>query len=105
MLDGTPLISDRVLFTDTHDLETMLITSPAFAKLLDEYCNASRRGIDVDDIRRGLLRGGLFLGYVRWVSGSEEMGLDFDKINFRKMTRRGTTLELNSTMLSDVSAA
>ena len=44
VLTGKLPTSQNVLLTDTHDLETMIIQSPAFEKVLDEFGSAEKIG-------------------------------------------------------------
>ncbi len=100
-LDGFEHPSDNLFVTDTHDLETMMLASPAFEKLLDEYGSAQKIAEfqqEQGEIRQRLLETGRPLGYLRWVSLRE--GYDFkfsglDEADFRVFVAVKPTLQLN----------
>ncbi|RFP61788.1 MAG: DUF4435 domain-containing protein [Limnothrix sp. CACIAM 69d] len=92
--------SPNLIQTDTHDLETMLLISPALEKVIREF------GIRSDDessrqkmtdfsntIRTKLLDCGIPIGYLRWISLQESLDLTFDGIEFAKFID-GKTLQI-----------
>ena len=97
-LEGQPPHSPNLFWTDTHDLETMLLASPALDRLLSE------RGDEVKlaefmqgagaDVRDALLRLGTPVGYLRWLSQREAMSLFFDELPFGEFLNE-KTLALN----------
>ena len=93
-LEGTAPLSENAFVTDLHDLECMMVASPAFAKVLDEYATSSRvvkfekqAGCDVAS---ALVTNATTLGYLRWVSIRENHRLDFEGITFSKFLERET---------------
>lgn len=97
--------SDNVLLTDTHDLETMILKSPAFDKFLGAY--GSQKKIDEfvkqhrKEVRQKLLEEGLHLGYLRWVSLDdldEGHKLKFEGLSFSKFLDK-KTLTINPNKL------
>jgi len=88
-LDNIVPDSPNLFTTDTHDLETMIIASPAFEKVLDEFCSEKKRRSSGETIRMILLEIGKPLGLFRWISSShqENMSLRFKNIDFRKFIR------------------
>jgi hypothetical protein len=88
-LDGIESGNPNLLTTDTHDLETMILSSPALEKVLDEFCLHQKRetiGIHVRDM---LLDVGRPLGFFRWLSSSrhENLALRFKNLHFEKFIR------------------
>jgi hypothetical protein len=69
-LDGNIPKKDNVLITDTHDLETMMLQTQAFDKLISEYKSS--------------------IGYLRWVSERLKLKLDFKDLDFGKFVDRRT---------------
>jgi Protein of unknown function (DUF4435) len=71
--------SQNLLFTDVHDLETMMINSPAFDKILAEYGSEDKIATFVRSagkpVRMMLAESGLSIGYLRWVSLREGLGV------------------------------
>lgn len=101
-LDHLLLHSPNLLWTDTHDLETMLLRSPALERLLVELgdeakLQAARARYGVD-LRLPLLLAGARVGYLRWLSGGEGMGLLFDDLPFEGMLARNS-IDLDDTAL------
>lgn len=88
LIDGIDARSPNLLLTDTHDLETMILESPALEKVLAEFGSprkiariTEQRGTDV----RGLLLcGACWLGRLRWVSQQNRLALCFQDLPYRK---------------------
>lgn len=82
-LDAT-LPDDRdVVWTDMHDLDTMLLASPAFDKVLVEVGSRKKiRELEVSegrDLRASLTARGAAMGRLRWLSKREGLRLTFRK--------------------------
>lgn len=76
--------SPNLLRTDTHDLETMLINSPALEKMIAEFGSEEKiKQID-RDLRMILLEVGVSIGYLRCISLTERLDLTFEGITFSK---------------------
>ncbi len=80
--------SPNILLTDTHDLETTLIRSPALEKVLGEF-GSEEKILQVmlqtgKDIRTILLECGTPIGYLRWVPLRENLSLVFEDLAFSK---------------------
>ena len=92
VLEGTAPASPNLLFADGHDLETMLLSSPALDKVLHELGDAGKlAGVDV---REKLLAIGKPIGYVRWLSRRNGLSLLFEGIAFdRFVPERSLTLD------------
>jgi Protein of unknown function (DUF4435) len=76
--------SPNLIRTDTHDLETMLLNSPALEKLLAEFGSEEKIGNLGRDVRSVLLETAMTVGYLRWISQIDELNLTFDGITFSK---------------------
>ena len=85
-LEGKEPDNDHIFMTDTHDLETIILKSPALETLLAEY--GSKQKIENitksrnKGIRQMLLEIGIQIGYLRWVSEKKNLALKFEEINF-----------------------
>lgn len=94
ILEGKFPPSRNVLFTDTHDLETMLMRSPAFEKVLGEFGSEEKIGQFTrtagKDVRAMLLECSIPIGYLRWVSLREDLALRFEDIDFTRFIDRET---------------
>lgn len=93
-LEGKYPTSPNILLTDTHDLETMIIKSPALEKVLGEFGSAEKisqfvqkRGKDVLTI---LIECSKPVGYLRWVSLQEGLSLKFEELDFGKFIGKET---------------
>src|SRR5690606_33832304 len=76
----------NIFFTDTHDLESMLIQSPALEKVIasnlhGDYKNSRQKIGSI--IREKALLAMQKVGYLRWFSQSNNLPLSFKKINFK----------------------
>jgi hypothetical protein len=69
---------------DEHDLETMLIKSDAFYKLMKELGSEDKIRQFNRDIREFLISEGKKLGYLRWLSLKENLCLKFEDLSFNK---------------------
>lgn len=76
--------SPNLILTDTHDLETLIIQSPALDKLLLEFGSEEKISNLDRDIRTILLECSLSIGYLRWLSQLDELNLTFEGIEFKK---------------------
>src|ERR1019366_2375788 len=86
--------SPHLLFTDTHDLETMLIQSPALEKVLAELGSEEKltRFVTMHkkDMRTFLLEYTGLIGYLRWISLREKLSLKFEDMDFSKFVDKDT---------------
>ena len=76
--------SPNLLRTDTHDLETMLINSPALDKVVAEFGSEEKIAQFNRDLRAVLIETGISVGYLLWISQSDKLNLTFDGIVFSK---------------------
>ena len=90
-LERLPPCSGNLLFTDLHDLECMMVTSRAFPKLLGEFATADR--VAALEIRTGcdlatlLAKRAGTIGYLRWFSLRQNLGLVFEGMSFGRFVR------------------
>jgi hypothetical protein len=88
VLEGSLPASPDLLFTDTHDLETMILRSPALEKVLSEFASKDKcttfETKSGKDLRTILLECGKYLGYLRWISLREDLSLKFEELSFEK---------------------
>ncbi|HEY9809889.1 MAG TPA: DUF4435 domain-containing protein [Halomicronema sp.] len=87
-LEGTKPQSSNLVLTDTHDLETMILKSPALEKVLAEFGSENKIKTVPEkfkkDIRRLIIEAGVCLGYLRWISLQENLSLKFEGLSFNK---------------------
>jgi Protein of unknown function (DUF4435) len=83
-LEQTPERSLNLILTDTHDLETIIIQSPALDKVLAEFGSEQKVKAFDRDIRTTLIETSLSIGYLRWVSQLDKLNLTFEDIEFKK---------------------
>ncbi len=86
--------SVNLLRTDTHDLETMLIDSPALDKVVAEFGSEEKIAKLKLDVRISLVEAGISIGYLRWVSQCDELNLTFSDLKFSKFIDE-KTLQMN----------
>ena len=100
ILEETVLLSQNLLLTDTHDLETMLLKSPALEKVLREHGSTEKIEIftKAKDIRQTLLESAKIVGYLRWASLKFNYCLKFEGLAFNKFVD-DKTLALNESKL------
>jgi hypothetical protein len=84
--------------TDTHDLETMIIKSPAFDKVVAEFGSEEKISQFDRDIRQAILESGIVVGNLLWISRRDELNLTFEGISFTKFIDE-QTLQANELSL------
>jgi len=102
ILEGTVPSSPNLLLTDTHDLETMLLKSPALEKLLLEHGSEQKIKDFAKDIRQTLLESAKVIGYLRWASLKFDYYLKFEDLAFRKFVEEGTLVLNKSDLIKTV---
>lgn len=75
--------SSNLLRTDTHDLETMLLNSPALDKLIAEF-GSEEKIAKFGNVKTALVKAGMSIGYLRWISQCDRLNLTFSEIKFSK---------------------
>jgi hypothetical protein len=92
MLEGKSPHSPNLLFTDTHDLETMIMKSPALEKVLIEFGSEEKitkiTEVVKKDVRTLLIECGMTIGYLRWVSLRENLALKFEGLEFAQFIKK-----------------
>lgn len=83
-LETSPPNSLNLLYTDSHDLETMLLDSPALDKVITEFGSQEKIAKFNRDVRTALLEAGMSVGYLLWVSQCDGLNMTFDGITFSK---------------------
>ncbi|MDX2041639.1 MAG: DUF4435 domain-containing protein [Acidobacteriota bacterium] len=93
-LDGRQRTSPNLHHTDTHDLETLIINSPALEKILAELGSENKlASFEADHpggVRTVLLRHGSSIGYLRWLSLRQQFNLKFESLAFSKFVNNET---------------
>jgi hypothetical protein len=102
ILEGTVPSSPNLLLTDTHDLETMLLKSPALEKLLLEHGSEQKIKDFAKDIRQTLLESAKVIGYLRWASLKFDYYLKFEDLAFKKFVDEGTLVLNKSNLIKTV---
>lgn len=74
-LDGIEPDDDNVFVTDTHDLETMIISSPAFDAVLAEFGSRTRIEKLKRPITEIIVEAAQPIGYLRWLSSPKKDNL------------------------------
>lgn len=72
--------------TDAHDLECMLMGSPAYEDIVKEYVNINKyarfEGRSQERVQNVLLKNAAAIGYLRWYSLQENLGFNFSFLDF-----------------------
>ena len=100
-IENSPHQSFNLLRTDTHDIETILLQSPALDKIIREFGSEDKITRFNRNIRQTLIEAGLPIGYLRWISQLENLNLTFNEIKFTKFINENT-LELDEFKLIQV---
>lgn len=88
----------NLYLTDAHDLECMLLNSPAYEDIVKEYVNINKyarfEGRMQNRVKQILLQSAAVMGYLRWCSLKENLGLNFSLLEF-ELFIDPHTLEIN----------
>ncbi|MBN1541641.1 DUF4435 domain-containing protein, partial [candidate division KSB1 bacterium] len=83
---GREYQSERLFTTDTHDIETLIVKSRAFDKLIAEYADDQLlRDFEAQfkkNLRQALLEPAYFIGLARYISIKYQLNLSFKGIEF-----------------------
>jgi hypothetical protein len=82
--------SPNLLRTDSHDLETMLIDSPALEKVVTEFGSQDKIKQFNRNVRLTLLEAGASVGYLLYISECDGLNLKFEGITFSKFMNENT---------------
>lgn len=80
--------SPNILLTDDHDLEMMMLKTPALEKIIKE--RGSEEKVNEKDIRETLLKIGQEIGYLRWVSQKYNLSLRFENLDLGRFIKKDT---------------
>jgi hypothetical protein len=92
VLEEKQPFSQNLLLTDMHDLELMMINSPALEKVLAELGSIEKIAKFEEkyqkNIRSLLIECAIPIGYLRWVSLREKLSLKFEALKFEKFIHK-----------------
>jgi hypothetical protein len=89
LLDGVTKEGPNIFRTDTHDLETLILNSPALETVLAEFGSPRHIQRLGKTVRELILSVALPIGYLRWISSSRQdnLSLRFKEITFGRIVR------------------
>lgn len=88
ILEGKNDENPDLFFTDFHDCECVIFSSPALEKVLSEFGSNEKIQSLGNDVRKMLFEIGAFIGYLRWISLRDELHLTFEEIDFGKFVKK-----------------
>jgi hypothetical protein len=96
-IHGQQILDPDVIVTDLHDIEAMMLASPASAKLMIEYdLEVETFGPNIGEL---LAQAGCPLGYLRLVSQMNNLRLKFTDIDFRPFVELGPPVRIDEQKL------
>ena len=101
-LGGLNYNTPNLFLTDTHDLETMIVKSPALEKVLITFGSEEKLLKLEKNIRTVLIESGSLIGYLRWVSQCDNLKLTFNGIRFKKFVDTKTMYINESAMIQEI---
>jgi hypothetical protein len=95
-IDGIKPSTLNIILTDTHDLETMLLSSDGLERILSEFGSAQKIGKLNKPIRDILLERAVPIGLLRWISSpiKDNLCLNFKSLRYETFLDK-TTLNLD----------
>jgi hypothetical protein len=91
-LDKLKWENSNLFYTDSHDLETMILASDAFIRFLNEFGMTNKKTKKdicgfTQNVRNYLVNATIYIGYLRWYSTPDKMNLQlsFKKLNLEKI--------------------
>ena len=85
--EGLPQSQGNIILTDSHDLETVLLSSDAFGKVLADLLPAEQLELAYrleNKARNSILALGLKIGCVRWLNESQALEFDFKDLPYAR---------------------
>ena len=98
LIEGSEWASANIIFSDTHDLETMLIRSSALDRVLVEFGSREKIESFGRDIRDALIAAAIPIGCLRLHSQQTELNLRFQGLNYSACVNQ-QSLEINCAAL------
>ena len=98
-ITGEEIPEDNILQTDLHDLECMMLNSPAFDRMLEEFGSDNRvAAFEATNpaIARQLATNAVPLGCLRLISIQQGLKLKFEGLTFSRFVER-SKLQIDST--------
>jgi Protein of unknown function (DUF4435) len=92
--------SSNILMTDTHDIETLVMNSPALHKLLHFYGDSEK--VEKINIVSLLLNAAKPIGLLRFLSLEKNLNLNFKNLNFQKFINKSTLQTDNQELVKAV---
>ncbi|HPU94342.1 MAG: DUF4435 domain-containing protein [Candidatus Saccharicenans sp.] len=84
-LDSKRYPYDNIMLTDFHDIDAMVLNSPALEKLLDEYTKSEKNPPSCNSILASAYKAAKPIGLLRWISLKENLFINFKSINYREI--------------------
>jgi len=100
-LDGAEPDNTNVMITDSHDLETMIISSEALKTVLSEFGSPTRIKRLGKPVNEVLVKAALPIGYLRWISSSQQDNLS---LRFKNVSYAAVLVTANKSMKTDIDA-
>lgn len=100
-VENAVLAFDDVGVTDTHDVETMILSTPVFQKVLarNGFSQLGRREVTAEEFERSaaellqrLFSVGLRLGYLRWASNRHGLKIRFEAFDHSRVVDASTLI-------------
>lgn len=82
--------SPNLFWTDNHDLELDMVHSPAFVRVVKEFCDYPQKQHSPEKIRQQLLEATAPLGYLRLHSEREKLYLTFKGLTYSDFIDKDT---------------
>lgn len=106
VMEGRAPASPNLLRTDTHDVETMMLASPALEHVLNEHGEAEQietfEASSAMSVRQHLLAVAETFGYLRWHASREQLSWRFEAFPFERVLHRKTWQLLASQVLGEL---
>jgi hypothetical protein len=90
ILEELEMVVENIFSTDFHDLECLIFDSQALEKVLAEFGSEQKINNFDRNVRETLFEIGSFVGYLRWISLSDELNLTFEGLDFTKFIDKNT---------------
>lgn len=101
-IEAVPRGSPNLVTYECHDLETMLLCSPALQHILIEFGSSTKLAALGHDVLSALFHNAFPLGCLRLYSLRSGLGLRFDGLNYSRCINRATFAGSNAQMISEV---
>lgn len=99
---GNPRPSNNIIMPEGHDLESMIMSSPALGRVLNEFASETKLQMLDSDTLGELLKSALPISYLRLHSLMKKLDLKFKKLKYGRWIDKATLKSCKHSLIETV---